>query len=362
MIILSKAKRGFPVFYCIYFLCIALFLAGLYMALGVVREYLADYESAQPQYEAERVFETYYSTGDYEKLVHVCEADVTAFEDQAVVAAYLREFTAGKEITYNSITTGLASSIKYIVKADGVKFSAFTLVQGEETTPKGVPMYTLGNMEIYTSGQHSFSITAPKGYTVRMDGHVLDASYRTEKEEKHDSCHHMPEGIEGIIYVEYRVDGLYYSPKSVEVINRDGISVPVVQDDMGNYSADFIYSDSLQAEHSEYVIAAAQALAAYMQNDGKFSAIGAYLDPASDLYTNVRSSETYFVISHSSYSFEDVKTSEFYAYDDNTFSCRVSFTHVLKRYGSKDYKDYLDMTFYLRKVDGKYLIYDRYNH
>ena len=57
---MSKIKRGFPVFYCIYFLCIALFLAGLYMALGVVREYLADYESAQPQYEAERVFAAYY--------------------------------------------------------------------------------------------------------------------------------------------------------------------------------------------------------------------------------------------------------------------------------------------------------------
>jgi len=80
------------------------------------------------------------------------------------------------------------------------------------------------------------------------------------------------------------------------------------------------------------------------------------------LYVNLRTSETYFVIDHSSYAFEDVKTSEFYAYDENTFSCRVSFTHVLKRYGSKDYRDYIDMTLYLHRIGDTYRIYDRYNH
>jgi len=357
-----KQRKHFPVFYTIYFLCIALFLVGLYAGLGVVREYLADYESAQPQYVAEKVFGEFYSDGDYSALMDACSPQTTEFENQEAVLRYLREFTAGKEITYNSITTGLDSTRKYIVKADGVKFSAFTLTTVTETTPKGVPLYELESVELYTAGQQSARIVAPNGYTVFLNGSVLNDSYKTDYIEKHESCDRMPEGTEGIVFVGYEVDKLYYPPESVQVINREGISVPVTQKEDGTYYAEYVYSESLKQQYSEYVISAAKALAAYMQNDGRFSAIGAYLDPDSDLYTNVKSSETYFVINHSSYSFEDVKTSEFYAYDDNTFSCRVSFTHVLKRSGSKDYRDYLDMTFYLRKVDGTYLIYDRFNH
>ena len=64
-----KQRKHFPIFYTIYFLCIALFLLGLYTALGIVREHLADFESAQPQYEAERVFDAYYASGDYTALL-----------------------------------------------------------------------------------------------------------------------------------------------------------------------------------------------------------------------------------------------------------------------------------------------------
>lgn len=357
-----KQRKHFPIFYTIYFLCIALFLLGLYTVLGIVREYLADYESAQPQYVAEKVFDELYKNSDYGALIDICPPQTTEFENKEAVARYLNEFTAGKEITYNSITTGLDSTRKYIVKANGVKFSAFTLTTGSETTPKGVPLYELDNVEIYTAGQQHASIVAPNGYTVLLNGSVLSDSYKTDYRKEHESCQRMPSGTDGIVYVGYDVDGLYYPPQSVQVINREGISVPVTQKEDGSYYAEYIYSESLKEQYSEYVISAAKALAAYMQNDGRFAAIGAYLDPDSNLYVNVKSSETYFVIDHSSYSFEDVKTSEFYAYDDNTFSCRVSFTHVLKRSGSKDYRDYLDMTFYLRKVDDTYLIYDRFNH
>ena len=172
----------------------------------------------------------------------------------------------------------------------------------------------------------------------------------------------MPEGVNGIVFAEYRADKLYFAPDSIKILTSDGRECPLAQDETGIYSKGIMYDEALQAEYSEYVISAAQALAAYMQNDGKFSTAAAYMDPDSELYINTRTAETYFVIDHSSYSFEDVRTSEFCRYDDNTFSCRVSFTHVLKRYGSKDYKDYIDTTFFLRRVGDKFLIYDRYNH
>ena len=58
----------------------------------------------------------------------------------------------------------------------------------------------------------------------------------------------------------------------------------------------------------------------------------------------------------------DVLDYKFYAYDPDTFSCRVTMIHVLHRIGSADYRDYIDTTFYLRRVGEQYLMYDRLNH
>ena len=49
-------------------------------------------------------------------------------------------------------------------------------------------------------------------------------------------------------------------------------------------------------------------------------------------------------------------------YDENTVSMRISFEHILKKYGYEDYKDITDITYFARNVDGKYLIFARHNN
>ncbi len=357
-----RKKKRFPIFYSVYFLLIVIFLIAVHIGLRVVRVYLADYESAQPQYEAQRVFNTYYGDGTYTSLVKAADLALSRYESPEAAAAYLHAYTEGKTITYSSIRTGLDEAKKYIVKADDVKFSAFTIRPGAQKSEKGFPLYELDSLELYCAGQESVRVTAPRGDTVLLNGIALGEDALTGEETRHESCEHMPEGVEGIVFVTYAVDGLYEAPASIEVREPGGASVPLTQESDGTYSASFLYSDTLKDAYSDYVVAAAQALAAYMENDGRFSTAAAYIDPDSELYVNIRTSETYFVIDHSSYEFEDVRTSEFYGYDENTFSCRVSMVHVLHRYGSADYRDYLDMTFYLRRVGDRFLIYDRFNH
>ena len=359
---MMKHKKRFPVFYTVYFTLILLFIAALLTAVCIVREYLADYESAQPQYEAQRVFEKYYGSSDYSALLEAVEATVTPFESSESVRQYLLEITSGKEISYTEITTGLDRAHKYIVKADDIKFSSFILEEGDTTTPKGFPLYECTSMEIYTAGGESVTVSAPLGYTVYINDVPLDASYLTGKQTEDVSCKYMPSGVSGIIFAEYRVEGLYYPPNSVRILSGSGKECTVEQSGEGEFSTGILYDGELASAYSEYVIQAAQAIAAYMQNDGKFSAVSPYIDAESELYVNLKTAETYFVVDHSSYSFEDVRASEFCQYDENTFSCRVSFTHVLKRTGSKDYKDYIDTTFFLRRSGDKFLIYDRYNH
>jgi len=357
-----KKKFRLPLFYVFYFTFIILFVIALLFALKTVTVYLSDYESSLPEYEAQRVFETYYASGDYSKLVSQSEHSITTFETEKSLERYLEAFTKDKTVTYSSITTGLDDSLRYIVKADDVKFSSFTLVKSGSKTEKGFDLYELGSLEVYSMGPESIAVAAPRGYSVYVNETAVDGTWLTGEIDEDISCKYMPEGVDGIATLHYRIDGLYEMPESVRVCAPDGRECDVRNEIPGVYHADFLYDDSLLEPYTEYVTDAAQAIAAYMQFDGKFSEAAKYIDPDSDFYVNLRTSETYFVISHSSYSFEDVKVSEFYRYDENTFSCRISFTHVLKRTGSKDYRDYIDMTLFLRRVNDQFLIYDRYNH
>ncbi len=362
---MAKMKKRFPIFYIVYFVCIAIVVALVHYGLGIVKEYLADYESAQPQYEAQRVFEKYYTDGSFDELVAMCEITVSPYETKDAVIRYLSEFTKDKEITYSAITTGLDTSIRYIVKADDIKFSSFTLYESEKKTDLGFTLYEASDFELYCSGNESASITAPKGYLPYVNGVLLDESALTGEEVRDKTCDFMPEGVEGIVYLSYAIDGLYFSPSDVSATTSDGRTCVVRQLEDGSFYTDILYDETLAAAQTAYVTEAAQAIAKYMQNDAYFYVPAAYIDPDSALYENVRTSLTYFAISHVSYSFEDTSVTEFYQYNEDTFSCRVSFTHVLKysQYsGLEDYKDYIDTTYFFRRVGDKFLMYDRYNH
>jgi len=83
-----------------------------------------------------------------------------------------------------------------------------------------------------------------------------------------------------------------------------------------------------------------------------------YFDPASDVYAAVKKVSNKYVNSYDSYEFKNEKTDEFIQYDENTFSCRASFSQVLHLKGAADYVDNIDYTLYLRRVGDKFLIYD----
>ncbi|MBQ5649873.1 MAG: hypothetical protein IIV03_07015, partial [Clostridia bacterium] len=152
-----------------------------------------------------------------------------------------------------------------------------------------------------------------------------------------------------------------FGKPEISVTDKDGKVTECVYIEDGNYwSAGFLYDAALEAQFSDYVINAIEKYAAYMQMDGARADFIDYYDTDSELWQNIITTENYFVWEHEGYTFKDKKASEFYRYDENVFSCRVSMTHLLHRYGWEDYVDYIDMTIFLRNVNGKYVIFDSF--
>lgn len=191
---------------------------------------------------------------------------------------------------------------------------------------------------------------------------LLDERYITETGIETDSCSHMPEGVTGITYTLYEASGLLRAP-SIQVRTPDGSDAPLTQDEeTGVWTADVVYSQQLADQYAAQMIQVAQNYAAFVMRDAYFASFSNYFDKTTDLYQTIREVPTGFVWAHNGYDFEDVSAGEFYAYNDDTFSCRIRFIHILHRAGREDYTEQFDVTFYLHRVDGQFLIYDMVNN
>lgn len=360
-------EKKMPKFYLVLIICWVLALVALAVGLFIVRGYLADYESVQPKYVADEVFEKYFETGDYLSIIKHSSLNKSKYETDEILADYISSLTEGKELSYYSISSGMdTDSAKYAVKyTDGekdYKVASFTLSVSDEKSEKGFSKYALDSFELFYSTDVSVNIKAIKGSVPYVNGIPLDESHITEDNVSHESNAHMPEGVEGIKFTMYSLQGLTTAPE-VKVCDAQGneIELGFVESDKLYYTK-LVYDDVLRAEQSEFVIEAAKNFAAYMQNDQALAKLSPYFEKGTALYNSIRSTLQWAVIDHDSYDFENIETSNFYRYDENTFSCRVKLTHILKRKRLEDYRDTMDATFYLRMVDGKYLIYDSTNN
>ncbi len=346
-------KRKLPVFYRIYFVCIAVFVLALVIGLIWLRGYLADYESAQPKYVAEEVFEKYYKTKDFDTIAAGADPSTT-FEDIDVIAEYLHSQYDDDELTYSSVTTDDDSKLKYIVKSGDLKISSFILKKSGEKSKKGFDLYALDSFEIFYTADESANVLVPEGCTVYVNDVLLGEESIVEKDIT--DVYKCPEGVTPPAYVKYAVNGLIHEP-TVSVKNGDKTCDVTFNEATGEYFAGLPNNEELKAEHADFVMKGIKEYAAYMQNDSWWGAVKVYLDPDSDLYESVYTAEQYFVIDHNGFEFVDEHIGDFFAYDENTFSCRVAFTQNLKMYGTEDYTDNIDMTVYLRRCGDEFRIF-----
>ncbi len=351
-------KFKFPVFWCVYTVLVIAAIVVVQVAMGQVTVLLEQYEASQPKHAAKVVFDENFA--DFDPLAYLEKFDDKIFglETKENVAAYLAEKTYGSEFSYYSVSSAESGVYKYAVKAQNVKIAEFTLV--ESVGENGFSRYTAGDFSIYFAANEDATVTVPKGASVALNGHTLDESYIVENDIPDEHNEFLPEGVEGIFYTKYKVSNLVTKPK-VEAVYND-VSLTLTEGENG-YETAPVYNEELKASYSEYVLSALENYATYIQ--GRYSNGGVtlgmvttYFDPASHVYATLKRVSNKYVNSYDSYEFRNEKTDEFIQYDENTFSCRVSFSQVLHLKGAQDYIDNIDYTLYLRKVGDKFLIYD----
>jgi len=316
---------------------------------------------------AENTFTKYFSSFDASEYFDLCGNDGDFIDSREDIIAYLKAATASGKLTYKRVSEDSDSVIggptKYIVfTTDGEKeekLASFKLFEKDTDGP--FKDYEAGEFNIYIDNKTAFTVEAPKGYSVSVNGKVLSDKYIEENDIPTDSCNHMPEGVSGIYYTKYLVTMLDKDPV-IEIVSEDGVGVPFEMTEKNTYKASPAYDTELSGEYSEWVLEAAELYARYTQYDEKVNVVGfnkvaPYFDPSSELYESIRTMDNMFVQYYDSFEFTDKTAGEFVMYNKDTFSCRVKLTQLMYS-GNDVYDDAIDMTLYVRNVDGEFLIYD----
>ncbi len=360
-----KKKKG--VFWKIYFVCLLLSAVVIGGICWYLHGMLGEYEDAQPKYVAEEVFNQYFNPVDYDKLL----ADATYNAGLAsldTVRSYLETEVGGAEFSWSMGSSSAKDESRYIVKAGNKQIGSIVLKESGERTRHGVPIYEFSSLELALDPSlipgGTATIRVPAGYTVYVDGQVLDRSSITGTYTEEHALPFAPEGQQALDYEIYTLGAITQLPGEVAVTSPEGLYTNVTQDG-AQYTSSVAFSQELQDAYSDYVLSAIEGYAAYMQKvaGSGFNQIRDYFDPNSELYSHVANAanDLWMVKNNSGNDFTDVYAGEFYKWSDEEFSCHISFTQILHRDAAEDFPDPINMYVYLHNVNGQYKIYQWFN-
>lgn len=345
--------KELPLFYKIYYCALTAFLLLLIIFAIVFYNFIASYNEGIHETVSKNFFEDVFLAKDINKILEVSGIQSSKFESTDDVKSFISKYLDGN-LSYTYVTSNEESdnSRKYIVKSVDYKIATFSLSQDEKND------YYPSSLTLHLPKTFETEVQILSDSTLYINGVRADKDY-IYVTYPHKNAEYLPENVPYPIWAKYKITGLTKRPEIV-VKDRNG-NTPVLTETDGIFCEN-ILPDPEEKEVVERLVTAAKEYAKCMQFDAPKNKVLPYFEKGTPLYEDIKTVENMFVWDHAGYSFEDEEVSDFMRYDENTVSVRVAFTHILKKYGREDYKDRTDITYFAKKIDGKYLIYDRYNN
>ena len=346
----TKKKRKKPVtkgtvaFYCLYFLLIVAFVIGMIYALGLLGDWLVDFEASQPETKSQEVFRQLFEDPDWEQLYDLAGFQDTQFESRESYAAYMENKVGDQELTYTKTSAGLTGGHKYIIRLGDENLGTFTL-QNQVEDDLEIPDWQLDTVELFMARETAVTVRTQPGHTVTLNGVAMNESHlvATTHTVLDD---YAPEGYHGDRSVTYYTDGLLMTPE-IRITDENGNALEHAYDaDTGIYYEVLPQKPEITRDQYDAVVGATKSYAKYM-----IGASGAklenYFNTSSDLYHTIKDNELWFK-GYTGYSFGEETVSEYYRYSDDMFSARIQITLNVKRSNGSIKEFDIDHTFFVK--------------
>ena len=184
--------------------------------LGFISERLAEYESIQPKYEAERVFNEYFLNSSAADMISYEEGFYSEYDKVGAPENAISALIEGKKLSYKAENRAL-----YVVYADGKAIAQFTLKGHPDKTPLlGAHKPVLDKIDFLIKPEYEISVIAPKDAVVKVNGKTVVSDMIEGDPYILDSAEYFPND-EARTMVLYRIIGLFAEP-TVSVESADG--------------------------------------------------------------------------------------------------------------------------------------------
>lgn len=354
---MSKKTKKLPVFYAV---LIALTVTGILITavvLNVLWDFLSAYENALPKYEAQRVFDRYYSGEDFAELYQLYSGEMSKYEGRDQFEKCMRAvLSTGKPESYE-VTTGAEDQMCFSLRCGKSKLATLYLRKSDETLGWGQYLWKLDRLVPEKLPTSSVKVKTLTGSTLLINGVEVGREGITETDIPTESCDHMPDGVDGITYTVYTVDGLIASP-SITCLNSKGELVEPRYDNRTEFFTEEItYDEALRTQYSQLAVEALQTYQRYRANDTSRASLKKYFDTSSDFYNAIMHTTTAWFAAHTGHDYSDETVGEFYAYSDEVFSCRYVGTQIITMSRTNTKYFDIDCVIYFRLVGDEYKVY-----
>ena len=357
-------RLGSVIFYTLYFLFILVFALGTYMGLGFVYHWLADYEAAQPVYQAEQVFQQLFTDPDWGALYVAAGAKDSAYEGKEEYVAYMEEKVGDAKLTYMETAGGLSGK-KYVVRLGDEKVATFSLVDKNKVSSSlnlqnleniaDIPDWQLDRVEVFFERIGSYRIEKMDGHTAYVNGVALDDTF-TIMEATTIAEEYLPEGLTGVSMCTQEVTGLMELP-TVTVMDEDGAQVEVTYDEATRTFTARTEVNTMTDEQKNVALEAAKINALWMIEEVKDRGkVAKYYDTASKPYEDIVTLGELWMQGHAGYEFKNEQVSKFAAYGSDMFSIYVSLDlDVTRKDGTVKTHDFAK-TLFFKNMNGNWKV------
>ncbi len=334
-------------FYKIYFSVIAVFLVLLIVGLFVLNSVLSVFEAAQPTGLMETIVTEYLQKGDLSGAVEEYNIPLSDYESKADVNNAFKSIVGNKKLSVSSSGKKLEGYTEvYNIKADDESILTFYLKKAKKGGKYGIKGYEVGLAEVDDDICKKYEIYVPSNIKLVINGVEVKKKDRIDND--------LPKiltdkiGDNEVIKLQtVKIENLISDKFEVKAYAADGSEVAVTEKD-GVYTVAQGIEESELNTLKNHALNASQGYAKFMQEDASLGSISHFFDTSTEFYKYVRKTELW-VWTHTGYRFEDVTFGEAHKYNENLYSCRVTFTHILT-WGNNVYKDYFDKYVYIEKT------------
>ena len=339
-------------FYRVYFALVALCVIGIIIGARYLNNVLADYESAQPVYAAQTAAQLF-ERADYETIYdYDTSASSIAEGDKEFYVESMREIAEGKDVTWSASYASSEDEKIYNVMLGNEKFAEISLVPSGRVTSHGNRYWTLNSITTYvTLGEQgnagegaageqagepaeeapagvAYHITAPTDSTVVVNGVQLTQA---------DAVSTAPAVADGMLPASIPVPTLteyvYYSENGAPqfiVTDQYGNLQEPTQSGENAWSCSLPETPGVKEMFENAAVNVAQQLARLSAKTISKDAMLKYCAKESPARAAINSFDNSTGKNKKPESFENIVASNFYKYNDDSFSCHVSFDYISK--------------------------------